>query len=171
VVWRVVPTGLGHGSIWVNGHNLGRYPEKIPVKGLFIPGCWLHSGDNTLRIYDEDGRDAQQVTVQAEEGASRRVSMLTPSREYGFVDPFIGTAPSDVYKRGAMKAGRIPERWRYRVIGSSLRRLDGEVMTTVTARLFSLVAKIIIVAIPAGRGDDWWSCPGAPAIWLAALAG
>ncbi len=108
VVWRVVPTGLGHGSIWVNGHNLGRYPEKIPVKGLFIPGCWLHSGDNTLRIYDEDGRDAQQVTVQAEEGASRRVSMLTPSREYGFVDPFIGTAPSDVYTAWGDEGGTYP---------------------------------------------------------------
>lgn len=108
VVWRVVPTGLGHGSIWVNGHNLGRYPEKIPVKGLYIPGCWLHSGENTVRIYDEDGWDAQQVTVEAEEGASRRVSILAPSGEYGFVDPFIGTSKSDSYTRWGDEGGTYP---------------------------------------------------------------
>ena len=25
-IWRVSTKGLGHGSVWVNGHNLGRYP-------------------------------------------------------------------------------------------------------------------------------------------------
>jgi len=108
VVWRVIPTGLGHGSIWVNGHNLGRYPEKIPVNGLYIPDCWLHRLNNTLRIYDEDGRDPRQVTVEAEVGASRRVSVLTPAHEYGFVDPFIGTTRSDVYTRWGDEGGTYP---------------------------------------------------------------
>src|SRR6202012_309025 len=90
-VWRVIPTGLGHGSVWVNGHNLGRYPEKIPVNGVYIPSCWLRQGFNDLLIFDEDGRDARQVTVEVEEGASRRVSTLALSPEYGFVDPFVGT--------------------------------------------------------------------------------
>jgi beta-galactosidase len=108
VVWRVIPTGLGHGSIWVNGHNLGRYPEKIPVNGLYIPDCWLHSGGNALLIYDEDGRDARQVTVEAEVGASRRVSTLMRSPEYGFVDPFIGTTKSAVYTRWGDEGGTYP---------------------------------------------------------------
>jgi beta-galactosidase len=70
-VWRVIPKGLGHGSIWVNGHNLGRYPEKIPVDGLYIPNCWLKKGDNMLLVFEEDGRDASQVSVEMEKAASR----------------------------------------------------------------------------------------------------
>lgn len=71
LVWRVNPRGLGHGSVWVNGHNLGRYPEKIPVTGLYIPSCWLKKSDNELLIFDEDGKDARQVTIDLEAGASR----------------------------------------------------------------------------------------------------
>ena len=47
-IWRVVVAGMGHGNVWVNGHNLGRYPERIPVSGLYIPECWLRSW-NTSR--------------------------------------------------------------------------------------------------------------------------
>lgn len=75
-IWRVIPEGLGHGSVWVNGHNLGRYPEKIPVNGLYIPECWLVNGRNSLTIFDEDGRDASRVRVEAEVAASRPLSLL-----------------------------------------------------------------------------------------------
>jgi beta-galactosidase len=75
-VWRVLPTGLGHGSIWVNGHNLGRYPEKIPVNGLYVPDNWLIAGSNTLLIFDEDGRDVRQVSIEVETAASRRVTVI-----------------------------------------------------------------------------------------------
>lgn len=109
-VWRVIPKGLGHGSVWVNGHNLGRYPEKIPVNGLYIPGCWLRASGvpNDLRIYDEDGRDARGVTVEAEAGASRRVSVLHLSPAFGFVDPRIGTAKSSVITRWGDEGGTYP---------------------------------------------------------------
>jgi beta-galactosidase len=62
--------GMGHGSVWVNSHNLGRYPERIPAHGLYIPECWL-STNNTLVIFDEDGRTPQGVTIQSEPEASR----------------------------------------------------------------------------------------------------
>jgi beta-galactosidase len=62
-IWRVSTAGLGHGSVWVNGHNLGRYPEKISAPGLYIPECWLRAGENELIIYDEDGRRPDAVTV------------------------------------------------------------------------------------------------------------
>ncbi|WP_162852801.1 beta-galactosidase [Dinghuibacter silviterrae] len=71
LVWRIIPKGLGHGSIWVNGHHLGRYPEKIPVEGLFVPSCWLRNTQNELVVFDEDGRDARQVTIGLEAAASR----------------------------------------------------------------------------------------------------
>jgi beta-galactosidase len=74
-MWRVMTLGLSHGSVWVNGHNLGRYPEKIPAPGVYIPECWLNAGTNanTLVIYDEDGNVPTQVHVQPEPAASRDV--------------------------------------------------------------------------------------------------
>ncbi len=75
-IWRVLSAGLGHGSVWVNGHNLGRYPEKVPINGLYIPECWLVPGKNTLVIYDEDGKRPDQVTIAAEVAASRDVQVI-----------------------------------------------------------------------------------------------
>ena len=79
-IWRVVTTGLGHGSVWVNGHNLGRYPEKIAVNGLYIPECWLARGRNRIVIYDEDRRRPDQVTIAAEVAASRDVCRMAAAR-------------------------------------------------------------------------------------------
>ncbi|WP_170878377.1 beta-galactosidase [Daejeonella lutea] len=71
IIWRVNVTTMGHGSVWVNGHNLGRYPEKIKVSGLYIPESWLKEGENTLVIYDEDGTNPGKVAIEAEKEASR----------------------------------------------------------------------------------------------------
>ena len=79
-VWRVNADGLGHGSVWVNGHNLGRYPEKDFVIGLYIPECWVHNGSNTLFIYDEDGKYPGKVSVQAEHAAGRIIKKLDVSK-------------------------------------------------------------------------------------------
>jgi beta-galactosidase len=77
VIWRVTFDGLGHGSIWVNGYNLGRYPEKIPVKSLYIPECWLQKGANHIIIFDEDGNKPDKVSIQAEQASSRDIHVLT----------------------------------------------------------------------------------------------
>jgi len=74
-VWRITTNGLSHGSIWVNGHNLGRYPEKIPVNGLYIPECWLKPGTNSVVIYDEEGHVPAGVSIQAEMAASRNIKI------------------------------------------------------------------------------------------------
>jgi beta-galactosidase len=85
-MWRVTTTGLSHGSVWVNGHNLGRYPERIPAPGLYIPECWLNAGagSNTLVIYDEGGNLPTQVQVQPETAASRDVVLF--KSEDGWLD-------------------------------------------------------------------------------------
>jgi beta-galactosidase len=75
-MWRVTFEGLGHGSVWVNGHNLGRYPEKVPVESLYIPECWLIKGSNSIVIYDEDGNRPDKVKIIAEKAASRDVEMI-----------------------------------------------------------------------------------------------
>lgn len=70
-MWRISFEGLGHGSVFINEHNIGRYPEKIPVQSMYIPECWLHAGENKVIIYDEDGNNPYKVKIRAESKASR----------------------------------------------------------------------------------------------------
>ncbi len=77
LIWRVDPKNMGHGSIWVNGHNLGRYPEKTDAPGLYIPECWLRNGVNDLVIYDEDGKLPTAAAVTGESQAGRTTTKLT----------------------------------------------------------------------------------------------
>jgi beta-galactosidase len=75
-IWRVNTTSLSYGSVWVNGHNLGRYPEKIKIGGHYIPECWLKPGANSIVIYDENGVSPRKVTIEAEVAASRDVQAV-----------------------------------------------------------------------------------------------
>ena len=77
-VLRIATTGLSHGFVWLNGHNLGRYPEKIPVDGLYLPECWQKKGRNELVIFDEEGHSPAQVELWVEQAASR---IVVPMRE------------------------------------------------------------------------------------------
>jgi beta-galactosidase len=43
------------GSVWVNGHHLGRYWDLGPQQTLYLPGCWLHEGDNEILVLDATG--------------------------------------------------------------------------------------------------------------------
>ena len=71
LIWRVHTNKLGHGSVWVNGHNLGRYPEKLGDIGLYIPEPWLKDGQNDIMIYDEDGKNPGKVKIIMESAASK----------------------------------------------------------------------------------------------------
>ena len=77
-ILRVTTAGLSHGFIWLNGHNLGRYPEKIPVNGLYLPEPWLKAGQNEVVIFDEQGKPPTGVTLTVEQAASR---FVVPMRE------------------------------------------------------------------------------------------
>jgi beta-galactosidase len=82
-MWRVTTPGLSHGSVWVNGHNLGRYPEAVPAPGIYVPECWLNAGANanTLVIYDESGNLPTSVRVLPEAAASRDVVTFQSARQ------------------------------------------------------------------------------------------
>lgn len=43
----------GKGIVFVNGHNLGRYWKAGPQQTLYLPGCWLHKGDNRIEIFEQ----------------------------------------------------------------------------------------------------------------------
>lgn len=73
-ILRVTTDGLSRGFVWLNGHNLGRYPEKVPAPGIYLPECWLQSGANTLAFFDEEGHAPTQAKLIIEDAASRVVN-------------------------------------------------------------------------------------------------
>lgn len=75
-MWRVTFDGLSHGFVFVNGHNIGPYPERIPVKSMYIPECWLKDGQNTIVIYDEYGNRPDKIKIAPEEASSRDMVVL-----------------------------------------------------------------------------------------------
>ena len=46
----------GKGYVWINGHNLGRYWHVGPQKRLFCPGAWMKKGENSILIFNIDGK-------------------------------------------------------------------------------------------------------------------
>jgi beta-galactosidase len=55
---------LGKGVIWVNGHLLGRFWNVGPMGSLFLPGVWLHEGENTIAVFDLNGGSGLSVAGQ-----------------------------------------------------------------------------------------------------------
>jgi beta-galactosidase len=43
---------LGKGALWINGHAIGRFWNIGPQQTLFVPGPWLHQGDNEVIVFD-----------------------------------------------------------------------------------------------------------------------
>jgi beta-galactosidase len=43
----------GKGIVFVNGHNLGRYWNVGPQQTLYLPGCWLRKGKNTIAVFEQ----------------------------------------------------------------------------------------------------------------------
>jgi beta-galactosidase len=64
---------MSRGFAWLNGHNLGRYPEKVPVDGLWLPECWIKPGLNELTVLDEEGNAIAPEHLWIETAASRRI--------------------------------------------------------------------------------------------------
>ena len=47
--------GWHKGSVWINGHALGRFWGIGPTQTMFVPGCWLKEGVNELVVFDFGG--------------------------------------------------------------------------------------------------------------------
>jgi len=73
-IYRLSTKGLSSGSVWLNGHNLGRYPEKIHIDGVYLPECWIKDGQNSLVIFDTVGHvPTDSVHLWCEKEGSREV--------------------------------------------------------------------------------------------------
>lgn len=55
--------GWGKGIVIVNGHHLGRFWEIGPQQTLYVPGCWLKQGQNTIVIWDMAPGDHTQISA------------------------------------------------------------------------------------------------------------
>ena len=76
-VLRVKLAGMTQGFVWLNGHNLGRYPERTPAPGIWLPPCWLKAGPNELVVFDEAGHAPNGIALTVETGASRLAQIET----------------------------------------------------------------------------------------------
>jgi len=45
--------GWGKGIVFVNGHPLGRYWKVGPQQTLYLPGCWLTKGKNSVVLLEQ----------------------------------------------------------------------------------------------------------------------
>jgi beta-galactosidase GanA len=46
--------GWGKGTVWINGHHLGRFWNIGPQQTLYVPGPWLVPGSNEVIVFDLD---------------------------------------------------------------------------------------------------------------------
>jgi beta-galactosidase len=48
-------SAFSKGEVWLNGRPLGRIWNIGPQKTLFVPGPWLHAGENEIVVFDLNG--------------------------------------------------------------------------------------------------------------------
>jgi beta-galactosidase len=53
------------GFVWVNGHALGRIWNIGPQKTLYLPGPWLHEGQNDVIVFDLEGAPGKSISGRA----------------------------------------------------------------------------------------------------------
>lgn len=58
--------GFGKGVAFVNGFNLGRFWEIGPQKRLYVPAPLLKKGENTIIIFESEGKAADEITLYGE---------------------------------------------------------------------------------------------------------
>jgi beta-galactosidase len=51
----------GKGSVWVNGHSLGKFWSIGPQQTLYLPSCWVKKGKNEIVVFELDDRGARTI--------------------------------------------------------------------------------------------------------------
>ena len=57
--------GWGKGTVWINGHHLGRYWSIGPQQTLYVPGAWLREGENEIVLFELEGASRRTVNGAA----------------------------------------------------------------------------------------------------------
>ncbi|MDE5577601.1 MAG: beta-galactosidase [Oscillospiraceae bacterium] len=58
--------GFGKGNIFINGFNLGRFWDIGPQKTLYLPAPLLKRGNNTIIIFETEGRSSDSIMLTDE---------------------------------------------------------------------------------------------------------
>ena len=103
-MFRLACTGLSRGSVFLNGHNLGRYPDKVEVNGrplpAYLPECWLDpSGKNSLVVFDEEGKTPDQAKLEVELASSREIIQVAQPADA--TTPFTVPTPASLNPKEA----------------------------------------------------------------------
>ncbi len=53
--------GWGKGTVWINGHHLGRFWNIGPQQTLYVPGPWLVPGNNEVIVFDLDVPERRSI--------------------------------------------------------------------------------------------------------------
>jgi beta-galactosidase len=53
--------GWGKGTVWINGHHLGRFWNIGPQQTLYVRGPWLHRGANDAIVFDLERPERQTL--------------------------------------------------------------------------------------------------------------
>jgi len=78
----------GKGSVWINGHHIGRYWQVGPQQTLYVPSFWLKKGKNEVLVFE------QIKTVQNKlRGLNKPI--LDDVREELFTGPTLGQQPTE----------------------------------------------------------------------------
>lgn len=54
-------SAFNKGEVWLNGHALGRIWKIGPQTTLYVPGCWLHKGSNSVVVFDLNGQPGRSL--------------------------------------------------------------------------------------------------------------
>jgi beta-galactosidase len=54
--------GWEKGTVWINGHQLGRFWHIGPQQTLYVPGPWLRRGANDVIVFDLGGRGPRSLS-------------------------------------------------------------------------------------------------------------
>lgn len=57
---------LGKGVVFLNGRNLGRYWNIGPVQYLYLPGAWMHPGQNELIVFETEQQAPEALEFSAQ---------------------------------------------------------------------------------------------------------
>jgi beta-galactosidase len=54
-------SAFAKGEVWLNGQALGRIWSIGPQKTLYVPGPWLHPGENEVVVFDLNGQSGRTL--------------------------------------------------------------------------------------------------------------
>ena len=138
---RFDTSALSRGTIFLNGHCLGRYPSTIKsntdnkLVGMYLPECWFAAdGKNSLVVFDEEGKSPAQSPIQVEMAASREIIAVSKPADHPVAFTLPPTTRPDMRNSAQVNAA-----------------------TDLPVTVSSSAPMHDAVALTAGDPQGWWS--------------